>query len=123
MAVVKLNKMDLSCLAFKEPIINPFTKMQHICKIAYDDDFLNLQTNNMYQNQHDGIPYRASGVSQRVRRIGDSTGFIFHNEDERLMKLLLQIDSLASTLTNKVMTNKEKYQYIPTVKRFDERRL
>ena len=118
MVVIQLNKMDVSRLTFKEPMINPFTKTQHICKIAYDDEFLNLQTNYMYQNQHDGIPRIGRFTKDEKAR-----GFykiIFHNEDDQLMKTLLQIDSIASNLNNKVITNKEKYQYIPIVKQLDE---
>ena len=105
MVVVQVNKMDVSRLTFQEPIINPVTKTQHNCKISYDDDFLNLQTNYMYQNQHDAIPSIG-----RLTKDEKDRGFykiIFRNEDDQLMKKLLQIDSLASTFTNKVMTNKE----------------
>jgi hypothetical protein len=72
----------------------------------------------MYQNQHDGIP--SIGRFTKDEKARGFYKIIFHNEDDQLMKKLLQIDSIASNLTNKVMTNKEKYQYIPIVKQFDE---
>ena len=94
MVVVPLNKMDVSRLTFKEPIINPFTKMQHICKITYDDDFLNLQTNYMYQNQHDGIP--SIGRFTKDEKARGFYKIIFHNEDDQLMKKRIDFVDLTS---------------------------
>ena len=72
----------------------------------------------MYQNQHDDIP--SIGRFTKDEKARGFYKIIFHNEDDQLLKKLLQIDSIASNLNNKVMTKNEKYQYIPIVKQFDE---